>query len=585
MRAESLLRLLPLAFALSLLGGCWLRQPEPQVVDGVRYGVTQETFRHRWWHYYDRGVSWASGGFWAEAESDLRWCLALRQSDSRRARSYGMHFVQCFAHRELGAVLLQQGRLAEAEVELRRSLEAGPRSKARVLLERVQRLQVAARQAEGLVDPEAAADLAVAAAQPAQPALPAAEPDPAANLIVDAVTAEGDGRLTVRGRLEALVAEALYRIDLMGVAHPVPIAADGSFSLAMPQGESLAAGHLGAATGESLVPLLTPEPPPPQVELVLDGLTDGAVLFAPQLWIRFEARADSPLRELRIASSDQVLAQRPLSGVQAGGMIQLRLAEGGHRLEFLLDTTSGQQARVQMAVDVRPSPEHRPALRAPALVLPLQIPSSSAERREEDDPRFLTALSDDGRFRLIDLQADELLERELDLVDAGYVDRVTAASAGRRQAARYVVAGTLRRAGSELECYCRLIHSETGRVVATADAYAPKVARDETLAFFVIAAKRLRQAFPVVAGSLQPLPEQEALVLGLGVEAGIAERMRFHILEAEPDLVDPASGRILMPGRKQAVGMVEIVHVEDALSRGVLIDGRMPVGTVEGVSE
>src|SRR6186713_3183039 len=86
--------------------------PQPQIVDGHTYGVTSVPFRGRWWHYYERGVSWANGGLWAEAESDLRQCIFMRQTDSRRARIYGMHFVQCFAHRELGAVLIERGDFA-----------------------------------------------------------------------------------------------------------------------------------------------------------------------------------------------------------------------------------------------------------------------------------------------------------------------------------------------------------------------------------------------------------------------------------------------------------------------------------------
>ena len=82
---------------LLLLAGCGARGgPEPREKDGVLYGVTERPFRGRWWHHYERGVSFALGGFHAEAEQDFRTVLRLRHGDSRRARTYGLHFVQCF---------------------------------------------------------------------------------------------------------------------------------------------------------------------------------------------------------------------------------------------------------------------------------------------------------------------------------------------------------------------------------------------------------------------------------------------------------------------------------------------------------
>ncbi|MBA3938908.1 MAG: hypothetical protein H0X38_15780, partial [Planctomycetes bacterium] len=122
-----------------LLGttGCLRDQPAPRAANGATFGVTQEPFRGRWWQYYERGVSWAMGGFLDLAEADFRTCIALRQDDSRLARTYGMHFVQCFVHRELGAVLISGGRLDEAESELLISIAAEPSAKAEALLQRI----------------------------------------------------------------------------------------------------------------------------------------------------------------------------------------------------------------------------------------------------------------------------------------------------------------------------------------------------------------------------------------------------------------------------------------------------------------
>lgn len=77
-----------------------------------------------WWHYYERALTLASMGDLRHAESDLLEVIALRSpsNDTSWARTSGLRFIPSFPHRELGAVLLRQGRVKEAELELRLSL-------------------------------------------------------------------------------------------------------------------------------------------------------------------------------------------------------------------------------------------------------------------------------------------------------------------------------------------------------------------------------------------------------------------------------------------------------------------------------
>jgi curli biogenesis system outer membrane secretion channel CsgG len=93
------------------------------VRDGIRYGVTEGLFRERWWNYYERGCSFLDGGFYSEAERDLRVALTGRKRDQLWPRTYGLHFIpEYFPHRELGIALFQQGRIEEAISELQMSL-------------------------------------------------------------------------------------------------------------------------------------------------------------------------------------------------------------------------------------------------------------------------------------------------------------------------------------------------------------------------------------------------------------------------------------------------------------------------------
>ena len=109
------------------------------IKDGKEYGVTKGIFRARWWNYYERGGSFAEGGFWEESARDFREAIDQRSLDQRMARTYGMHVVDYFPHRELGIVYYRMGNLEEAKKELTLSLSQYPTSKTRFYLDRVKK--------------------------------------------------------------------------------------------------------------------------------------------------------------------------------------------------------------------------------------------------------------------------------------------------------------------------------------------------------------------------------------------------------------------------------------------------------------
>ncbi|MBI5191169.1 MAG: hypothetical protein HZA22_10920 [Nitrospirae bacterium] len=122
---------LALMSALSLTGCSSADSARVIVHDGRQYGVVSGTFRGRWWNYYERAVSYSEGGYYKEATDDLAAALAMRDADGRRARTYGMHFVDYFPHRELGIAYLGLGRPDDAvrELELSLSQEDSARAK------------------------------------------------------------------------------------------------------------------------------------------------------------------------------------------------------------------------------------------------------------------------------------------------------------------------------------------------------------------------------------------------------------------------------------------------------------------------
>lgn len=120
--------------------------------NGNVYGVTHGAFRNRWWNYYERGLSFADGEFYKEALADLKKASQQRTKDQRMARTYGMHFIDYFPHRELGIVYYRMGNLDTAKRELGLSLRYFPSAKARFYLDRVRKALIE-RQAKAVSPP------------------------------------------------------------------------------------------------------------------------------------------------------------------------------------------------------------------------------------------------------------------------------------------------------------------------------------------------------------------------------------------------------------------------------------------------
>lgn len=100
-------------------------------------------FRHRWWNYYQRGLALAEQQQFEAATSDLTKALQRRDGDQRMARTYGMRFMDYFAHRELGIVHWQSNNLEAARNELDRSIQDSPSAKARYYLDLVRKALIA----------------------------------------------------------------------------------------------------------------------------------------------------------------------------------------------------------------------------------------------------------------------------------------------------------------------------------------------------------------------------------------------------------------------------------------------------------
>ena len=91
-------------------------------------------YRGKWWNHYGRGRWYAEGGYYDEAIQDFKRAIDVRSKDQRSARSYGLHFLEYFAHRELGIVYYNQQKYEEAKRELEASLATADSARAKFYL-------------------------------------------------------------------------------------------------------------------------------------------------------------------------------------------------------------------------------------------------------------------------------------------------------------------------------------------------------------------------------------------------------------------------------------------------------------------
>ncbi|MBI5196384.1 MAG: hypothetical protein HZA10_08680 [Nitrospirae bacterium] len=98
------------------------------------------TFRSKWWNYYNRGIEYSEKADWTNSISDLKKAVSMRTRDQRMARTYGMHFIDYFPHRELGIVYFSAGELDKAVNELEESIRSEESAKAVYYLNKARKI-------------------------------------------------------------------------------------------------------------------------------------------------------------------------------------------------------------------------------------------------------------------------------------------------------------------------------------------------------------------------------------------------------------------------------------------------------------
>lgn len=110
--------------------------------DGREYGIISDSFTGDWRNCYERGRSFAEGGFHAEAIADLLRAIAGNEKDQWETAPSGRNRIDYFPHRELGILYYQRKEYDKAIAELECSIDSTPSARAAYFLDKARAARI-----------------------------------------------------------------------------------------------------------------------------------------------------------------------------------------------------------------------------------------------------------------------------------------------------------------------------------------------------------------------------------------------------------------------------------------------------------
>ncbi len=512
--------------ALLAATGCSAQATRTVSDQGVVYGEMSVPFRGRWYQYDERALVFARHQAWAAAERDLRIALRLRGRERRMARTWGMHFTCYFAHRELAAVLIAQGRLDEAESELRISLTQEPSAKAVALLERITGL----RAGDHLHAPPAPQVIGIDDGhfRPETPEAAAATPGALTlEVVAPAAPVAGIAQLHIEGHCSG-AADGLVAIAPGRAQQAISVAPDRTFSADLPSDATLMAAALVSYPEQGpVVPPAVPIALPQADIFAIDGPPASHPLPGTTAWFSITAASAGGLRGLVIEEGGERVSAQSLSGQRFAGMVAVSRPPGSHALRFRLQLASGAELQRNATVELRPAPARDLRLRARAQLLPATASGPGTLPDQADDMRCEEALLREHRFRYERADVQVAALEETTMWRAGWFSQRTLSRVTDEQA-RYLIAVIITREADGIECYLTLIHRDSRVAFAHLDGYASATDERTCGQLFAALANRLGCDFPVLDGRC--LTAQGTAQLALGTLDGVRRGVRLSVL-------------------------------------------------------
>lgn len=595
--------LLAAAAAAALAASACLPVPDPDFRAG-------HLFRHRWWNYYERALEKAEERAYESARADLAKALKQRRQDQRMARTYGMHFIDYFPHRELGVLHWLEGNLSLARAELARSIEQEPSAKARYYLDRVRKALIERRGGE-VRPPRLEIETPQASSWITSPTLTvkgkAADENFVSSLRINGeelylagareelvfrreiTLAEGRhtllveaenlaGRSTEEKRIvyvDSLGPQVVFekivtrdaKIRIKGVALD-----EAGISRVRIDGQEFAGGgsaevsftHFVDGRAEALLircedrlgnrSVFRLEPKELRATrntpLLLAGLHAGPLFRAkrdehPPTLVLQDWQAEQIVYMDKVVLTGSVRDKGTVSSLTINGEEVLpkrgplvffthvvTLKPGENAITLAARDASGNRSahtfRIERSLPKALLLEER--LRLAVFAFEQKGRISPASFAFQDD--FIHALVERRRFQVVERQRLDLILEEQNLSSTDLVDRAAALELGSLAAAHVVVAGSLVETLTGIEIVGRVIESETGTVLCTADVYGENKTLPGLKTYARAMALKLHRQFPLVEGRLIE-KEGDQIITDLTLEKLCAQR-RLLIYDKRP---------------------------------------------------
>ncbi len=97
----------------------------------------------KWYNFYEEGLDLMKSGNWSHAISKFDQALLIKDKDVNKIKTYGMHFIKYYPHREKGICFYHLGQIDKARSELLLSLNQQFSSRAQEYLNKLGKEQPA----------------------------------------------------------------------------------------------------------------------------------------------------------------------------------------------------------------------------------------------------------------------------------------------------------------------------------------------------------------------------------------------------------------------------------------------------------
>ena len=124
------------------LFGCAVQNGPICIKQGKDCSKIKGLFREKWYHYYKRGLSYMECECYSAALSDFYEAMSKEYKDKRTARTYGLHFIDYFPHREAGIIHFFMGNYDAAKFELNLSITQEKTEKAYFYLDEIRKQEL-----------------------------------------------------------------------------------------------------------------------------------------------------------------------------------------------------------------------------------------------------------------------------------------------------------------------------------------------------------------------------------------------------------------------------------------------------------